>query len=558
MIKIIESVTKKVPGLSSLFVSFNYSPDIVAAIKQISGASYDKNTKQWEVPITSLSRLLDTLCKYDEIELTILPEDKHNEPIIYDLGSFKTKPFKYQEEGIQYGLNNDKFLLLDAPGLGKSLQIIYIAEKLKEIEGLEHCLIICGINTLKHNWKKEIERHSKLDCRILGERLTKKGTYKIGGIKERLEDLKNPIKEFFVIMNIETLRNSDVVDILSKGKINKFDMIAFDEIHRAKSSTSQQGKGLLKLKDAKHKIAATGTLLLNNPIDAYVPLKWIGADNSTFTNFKYYYCNYTGPFNNILIGYKNLDVLKEQLELYGLRRTKDLLELPPKNIIHEIIDMEDDQAKFYENVKNGVKDEVDKVELKTATILGMVTRLRQASTCPSILTTEEIPSAKIERACDLAREICSNDEKVVIFSEFKEPLNIMAKELEDLNPLVCSGDIKDDIISDNIDAFQNKDDNKVILCTISKMGTGITLTRASYAIFIGSSWTQAQNLQCEDRIYRIGSDKPVFIYYLWSKDTIDEHIKELVETKGLVSDYVIDDNCPPQLINKLKEIIQDL
>ena len=144
----------------------------------------------------------------------------------------------------------------------------------------------------------------------------------------------------------------------------------------------------------------------------------------------------------------------------------------------------------------------------------MVTRLRQASTCPSILTSENIPSAKIERACDLANQICENGDKVVIFSEFKEPLNIMAEELKKLNPLVCSGDIDDDIISNNVDIFQNKDENKVMLCTISKMGTGITLTRATYAIFIGSSWTQAQNVQAEDRIYRIGSDKPVFIYYL--------------------------------------------
>ena len=68
-------------------------------------------------------------------------------------------------------------------------------------------------------------------------------------------------------------------------------MIVCDEMHKAKSPTSQQGKNFLKL-NSKYKIGLTGTLLLNSPMDAYVPLRWIGADNSTYTNFKYYYCNF--------------------------------------------------------------------------------------------------------------------------------------------------------------------------------------------------------------------------------------------------------------------------
>ena len=111
-----------------------------------------------------------------------------------------------------------------------TIQLTYLAEELKEREGLEHCLVICGINTLKANWKKEIEQHSKLDCRILGERISKKGKYSIGSIKERLEDLKNPIKEFFIIVNIETLRNDDIVKAINNGP-NKIDMIVVDEIH---------------------------------------------------------------------------------------------------------------------------------------------------------------------------------------------------------------------------------------------------------------------------------------------------------------------------------------
>ena len=67
-------------------------------------------------------------------------------------------------------------------------------------------------------------------------------------------------------------------------------MIVVDEIHTCKNSSSKQGSNLLKLNKAKYLIGATGTLLLNNPMDSYVPLRWIGADKATKTNFDRYYC----------------------------------------------------------------------------------------------------------------------------------------------------------------------------------------------------------------------------------------------------------------------------
>ena len=75
-----------------------------------------------------------------------------------------------EEEGIQYGLNHDKWLLLDAPGLGKSLQLIYLAQEIKKRDSIEHCLIICGVNGLKYNWRKEIKKHSDEGAFILGTR----------------------------------------------------------------------------------------------------------------------------------------------------------------------------------------------------------------------------------------------------------------------------------------------------------------------------------------------------------------------------------------------------
>ncbi len=557
MIYLEEKTTRKLPGLSSIFVSFDYKAEIVEALKTLSNYSYDKKTKLWEFPITHLSELLDRLCLIDDIKLTTLPDAKETPPIKYELSEYKTAPFNYQLEGIQFGLNHNSWLLLDSPGLGKSLQLIYLAQELKKREGLEHCLIICGVNTLKHNWKNEIKKHSDLSCRILGERVSKSGKVKIGSVKDRVDDLKNPIDEFFVITNIETLRNDDIIKSIQKGP-NKFEMMIVDEIHVCKNPSSAQGKNLLKLNKSKYKIGATGTLLMNNPLDAYIPLKWIGADNSTYSNFKYYYCNYAGFFNNILVGYQHIDVLKDQLDKIALRRTKDLLDLPPKTIIHEEVEMESTQASFYDNIRNGVIKQVDKVHMSTANLLGMITRLRQATACPSMLTSENIPSAKIDRAVDLVEQITANGDKVVVFSTFKETVNVLNEKLIAYKPLICTGDMKDIQINNNIELFQNSDEHKVIIATWQKLGTGITLTAASYAIFLDCAWTSAQNQQAEDRIHRIGSTSPVFIYYLWTLNTIDERVRELVDDKALISDYIVDDEVSPALISKLREIITDL
>lgn len=349
-------------------------------------------------------------------------------------------------------------------GLGKTAQIIGIARELKALGKIKHCLIICGINTLKSNWKKEIEKHSNESAIILGERQLKNGNTTIGGIQERLTQLKSNIDEFFIITNIETLRNDDIVKQINNG-INSFDMIVVDEIHKCKNPSSEQGKGLLKLNNATYKIGATGTLLLNNPLDAFVPLKFINAERSTYTNFKNFYCVMGGQFNNMLLGFKNVELLKEQIQDNSLRRTKDVLSLPPKNIIDEYVDMNDTQQRFYTNITNGVKDEVDKVNLTTSSLLAMITRLRQATVCPSILTSENIQSSKLDRCAELVEEIVTNNEKVVIMSTFKDSVSELAKMLKSYHPLVCTGDMKDEEISKNIDKFQNEDYNKVILCT---------------------------------------------------------------------------------------------
>lgn len=558
MIRIKEDKPIKLSGITSLFISFDFNLQVIEVIKSTDIYSYDKNTHIWEVPVTSLAYLLDELTYIDDIELQLYDDvAERNKTYYYPTLTYKMKPFKHQLEGIEWGLNIEKGLLLDAPGAGKTTQIIYLAEELKAQKGLEHCLIICGINSLKSNWKKEINKFSNLSCRILGERINSKGKVTYASMKDRVKELLSPIEEFFVIVNIESIRSDDVIKALKKGP-NKFDMMVVDEVHKCKSSRSAQGHNLLKL-TADYTIGLSGTLILNNPLDSYVPLKWIGAEKSTLTNFKNMYCLFGGFGNHQIVGYKNLDILKEVIQKYSLRRTKDqFADLPPKNIIKEVLEMEPNHRKFYDDIKAGIKEECDKIELNASNVLALTTRLRQATSCPSVLTSNDITPTKLKRAVELVEEITSNGDKVLIMSTFKEPIYELNKILAEYNPLIGTGDIPDDIVSKNNDLFQTDPNYKVFLGTIQKIGTGLTFNAANYAIFIDTPWTEALQTQAEDRIHRFGSTKPVFIYRLICQDTIDELVEQIIETKKAFSDFMIDNVNDEATLSTLRQYIEDL
>lgn len=705
MITIEERITQKVVGETSLFIKFDFNQELVNIIKLYSGCSYSKKTKEWEVPLTYLSRFLDAASKFDQISLKLLKDSKEKSPQRHEIGPFKVKPFDHQLEAIQYGLNHDRWLLLDLPGLGKAFELdtpvltpdgyipirdvevgdtlynergekttvqavydhldlemyevtfeggtslicckdhlwrimtsegwstqttkqietlisktdiwvpaleqrscsswdssavgagirrilhierapnapgrcltvdspshlyvvkggivthntmstILLAQELQKRGEIQHCLVICGLNVLKLNWKREVERFSDLSCTILGSKITSRGNLKIGSVAERAAHLNRPIDEFFVITNVESLRDDRVVDGILNGP-NEFGLILVDEVHKCKGM-SQQAQGLLKLTKASYKVAMTGTPIISSPLDAYVPLKWLGIERSTQTNFKSYYCTMDGPFGNMVTGYKNMEVLQETINKHSLRRTKEILNLPPKIHSVELVEMESTQASFYNDIKKGIKDQVDKVKLTTSSLLALLTRLRQATSCPSMLTTSDIPSAKIDRAVDLTEQLIASGEKVVIFSSFKEATAKLGELLKEHHPLVCTGDSSEEDIESAKTQFQQDDIHKVFIATWQKMGTGITLNRSSNVIFIDTPYTAADLEQAEDRCHRIGTKSTVNVYILVTAGTVDERVQEIVERKEALSNYLVDKQITEAGLDSLRKYIEEL
>lgn len=472
---------------------------------------------------------------------------------------YKTKPYKHQEECLKYGEEHEKFLLADQQGLGKTKEVIDIACMLKEEYGYEHCLIICGVNGLKWNWANEVSIHSNEQAYILGTR-----GKKIGSNADKLEDLNNIDNlPYFIITNIESLRykvktgrvitkrvsrrnklveevvypiTDKIIGLCNKEKIG---MISADECHKMKNPDSEQGEQFLRI-SAETQIAMTGTPIMNSPLDLFIILKWLGYEEHSFWQFKSHFCRLGGYGGYEVVGYKNLDQLQNTLDKMMLRRLKsEVLDLPDKVYKLEYVEMGTKQKKIYHEVYDEIKRNIDKI-IMSSNPLSQLIRLRQATGYTGILSSTIEESAKLDRLEEIVEDIIADGEKVIIFSNWTNITDEVEKRLQKYRPLVITGSTPENERDFCVKQFQGEDDKKVIIGTIGAMGTGLTLTSANNVIFLDEPWNMALREQAEDRAHRIGQNKTVNIYFLLTKDTIDERIHTIVEDKGEVSDYIVD------------------
>ena len=209
--------------------------------------------------------------------------------------------------------------------------------------------------------------------------------------------------------------------------------------------------------------------------------------------------------------------------------------------------MNDTQSKFYEQIKQGIIDEIDLVEINPAYAMSLSARLRQATAWSGILSSTILESAKLDRIEELIDEILAQGNKAVIFSSFKETLKELERRLNKngINNVRCDGDTPDAVIEERKVKFQTNDDCKVLIGTWQKMGTGHTLTAANYLIFIDTPFTDGLFQQASDRIYRIGVTKNVTIITMITKDTVDERVQEIIENKAELADFVVDGIIKP-------------
>ena len=542
----------------SAFVSFEYDSNLVSIIKSMGTRVYIPDKKTWEIPESAVPMLMSRLHDYDVL---LRGEMRHETPESHaQLPSgfvFTTKPYKHQMEGVIYGLEHESFLLGDDQGLGKTKEIIDIAMCRKQTDGLKHCLIICGINGNKYNWADEVKIHSKEDSWILGTRFTKRPPIKMieGSTKDKMEDLNNIPHQFFWITNIETLRGGSFKEKQGKRTVTRFPiaekiqelcdrgiigMIAFDEAHKAKNPDSQQGKALLSIDCKGPKIPMSGTFVLNNPLDLYLPLKWAGFETHSFYAYKQHYCTMGGFGGKEIVGYKNLDELRSMVSKVMLRRVKgDVLDLPPKVHTIEWVDAYPEQKSLYKDVRDQVRDNIDKVKVHPDPLSEML-RLRQVTGYPGILSSTVTKSAKMDRMEELVEDEVSVGGKAIIFSNWSEMTNVIRHKLKKYNPAYITGEVGSVQRMEEKDRFQNDPNCKVMIGTIGALGTGFTLTAAQLVIFVDEPWNRGIKDQAEDRAHRIGTRGTVRVVTILTRDTVDEGVYNLVQKKGKMADLLVD------------------
>ena len=577
----------------SIFATFQYNPNYVNIMKSMTNRCWNADTKEWEIDYACYTPLIKTLNEnnipyngreflksIDELKnlieqsQAIQKQEANIDISCLNEIEFKTRPYKYQLEGIAYGLEHNKFLLSDDQGLGKSLQTLNIA-RLKR--GGKHCLVIVGYDTLQFNWVSEIEKHTEEKGYVLGQREVLKGACKgqirKGTMEQRIEDLKNidNIDSFFIITSVSTLRHcikTEYIDKNGKKKYNKQYIIAemieelcrkgvigrvvFDEAQVVKNIDSDQTKALLKIKSCPYKIIATGTPIMNKHLDLYPLMFWLDQENNNFYSFRDKYCIMGGFKGKEVKGNKNGQELNQRLSKFMLRRKKeDVLDLPDKIIIDEYLDLDLKQAILYDKVKKLMQSDLVKYKGNKAVLMTLLLNLRKITCHPNWVDDKYKDSVKFERVHQLMYEITENNRKAIIFSNWATPIQKLYEELKVYNPAMIIGDTKDRM--SEVNRFQNDDSCKVILGTIGAMGTGLTLTSASNVIFLDEPWNRALKDQATDRAYRIGTKSNVNVYTLICKGTVDESVHKTVIKKGLVADEVVDGIS----IEELEEILSE-
>lgn len=543
---------------NSLFIRFVGSDfkENVARIKGYWNRKYIADSKEWECPFSCWEEIKqlysDTYIQY----LNEPPKAKFvtDDDILEGLDFNGFNLYDYQLEGVKFGLNHHNFLLLDEQGLGKTLQLITLARYKKKHRGLKHCLIICGLNSLKFNWQKEVEKFCNDErAIILGTRKNTKGKIVNMTIEETKQQIESCPSEFFWVINIEKMRLTDSENKAGTGIVNYFNreiekgnlgMVVVDEIHKCKNPQSQQGKGLLAFSNDADRIGMTGTLLVNNPYDLYAPMTFTGLINYNKWLFEKKFVikdDWGKP-----MGYQNMDELHSILYKSSIRRTKDLLDLPPKMYKQEWLEFTDEEQKVFDAVTgNGNMGILDKIE-PPIDMFAKITRMRQATTCGELLSSKCHFSTKFDRLNDILEEARYNGQKVLVFCQFTEALKLGKEYCKEYQPKLVIGGMGSKV-QETIDEHENTNGFSCIFAQEATLGAGFTLANTEIVVFLTPPWNKATYDQCCDRVHRIGQKNTVQIIDLLIKDTYDELVYLKLHGKGAMSKALIDGEMTPEI-----------
>lgn len=461
-----------------------------------------------------------------------IAKDKNFNDLILSLKNTDTNKYKvpevfkdilrpYQVDGFKWLslLKDNGFgaLLADEMGLGKTIQVIAL---LKSIKDRNRCLVVCPAS-LVYNWSNEINKFDKsISCKI------------VAGLSEKREELiKYSNKDDVLITSYDLLKRD-----IDYYKDIRFSIEIVDEAQYIKNINTLASKAV-KAIDADYKIALTGTPIENKLSEIYSIFEYMMP--GFFRSYKYFKETYESP----IIKDEDKDSeedLNKLISPFILRRLKKdvLKDLPDKLEEVYYAPLEGEQKRLYEARALKLKQTLAKTseeEFKESKlmVLSEITRLRQICCDPHIIYDNyKDNSAKKDLCIDLINNAISGGHKVLLFSQF-------TSVFDELKPLFKENNIKYYLLDGStpkhkranmVESFQN-DDVPVFCISLKAGGTGLNLTVADIVIHYDPWWNVAVENQASDRAHRIGQKNVVSVYRLIMKDTIEERIIDLQNSK---------------------------
>lgn len=442
----------------------------------------------------------------------------------------------YQVSGFEFfkTLSDYQFggILADEMGLGKTIQTIAFLLSNKDKKS-----IVITPTALIYNWKNELEKFAP--------------TLKVGllhAAKSEREKILDNIDNYDVILTTYTTYKNDI----DKYKNINFDYCIIDEAQNIKNPDAIITKAIKNV-NAKVKFALTGTPIENNLMELW----------SIFDFIMPGYLYNKSKFKSIFVNNdKNIIELKNLIKPFILRRTKKevITELPDKIEQKIIIDLEKEHKRAYKGYVNLITRKIKENNQDNITVFSYLTKLRQLCLSPELMVKNyQGKNSKLDVLINIIND--SSDEKILVFSQFTKVLEVIGKRLNEENISYSYLDGKTSAM-DRVKLVEefNTNNNKVFLISLKAGGTGLNLTSANIVVHFDPWWNPAVEDQASDRAHRIGQKNVVNVIKLIAKDTAEERVINLQETKKELIEDVINGNLDNSstLKNLSKDDIIDL
>lgn len=433
----------------------------------------------------------------------------------------------YQLDGIKWLTQLSEMgmggILADDMGLGKTLQVIAYIHGLKP----DKPVLIVAPSTLTYNWLREIDKFTT-DVKAL----------LISGTKDERKELIKTVADYeFVITSYPLLRR----DIAEYKNID-FSYCFIDEAQYIKNYKTLNAVSVKKIR-AEHKFALTGTPIENSLMELWSIFDFVmhGYLKSS-REFRERYEIPAIKDGDVSIG----ESLRSAIKPFVLRRMKNdvLDELPEKIETTMYADLTKEQKAVYMAYLTSVKEEaagIIKDRRSRFAILTLLLRLRQIC-CHPLLFDDEYSegSGKLELLMELIRNSFEAGHRLLVFSQFRSMLDIVAKELEKekIDYYYINGATPVNERTEMAEKF-NAGYATVFLVSLKAGGTGLNLVGADMVVHYDPWWNPAVMDQATDRAYRIGQTRAVQVIKLAARGSIEEKILKLQERKRVLADDII-------------------